>query len=406
MKIEKLAKPLQYLLGLMVLLTILSGIILRILYLTPLGQINFIHFMHAHSHLAILGWIYPALMALFLGVIIDGKKKIGRGGTTIYVVTQGINFLMFVAFAAQGYALYSIIFSSLHIILSYIFIYYFILELKKNKIHLNTTAGLFIKGSIFVLLLGSFGPWILAYWNGAGLEKNFIYDLLVHTFLHFQINGWITLALLGVILFIIEREGGEKRRRSVEFGFWLYAVALLPSIILNVDWTVASSSLLVVAVIGWVLKMSGIGLILFSMLRMEKLERSFTGWSRIFLMIGMIALLAKTAVEVGNTIPPLIPFAMYTRNIVVGYLHLGLIGFASFTIISIFLKVNWLDRNPMKLFALIISFILYEILLFGDGLLSSVLHKPIPHIHLWLLIVSIILGATALSLLIKKRNYV
>lgn len=403
MRIANLQKPWRHLIGLMVLLSIISGIILRVLYLTPLGKINFIHLMHAHSHLAILGWIYPAIMALFLAVVLHGKQ-IGKGGTFIFIVTQVINFFMFVAFAVQGYALYSILFSSLHLILSYIFIYYFIRELKRNQISLNTTAGLFIKGSIFVLLLGSLGPWILAYWNAASLDKNFIYDLLVHTFLHFQINGWITIAIIGILLYLIEKEGGAKRRRSIEIGFWLYLISLLPSIILNVDWTVASSSLLFVAIIGWTLKISGIGIILYGILKIKELNNRFTGWARHFLLIGLLALFAKTAVEVGNTIPVLIPFAMYTRNIVVGYLHLGLIGFASFTLIALFIKVKWLDTKPLRLSVLLISFILYEVLLFGDGLLSSLLQKPVPHINLWLLIVSVILGVAALSLFVKKKN--
>ena len=403
MRIAKLEKPWQLLIGLMVLLSIISGVILRILYLTPLGKVNFIHLMHAHSHLAILGWIYPAIMALFLAVVLNGKQ-IGKGGTIIFVATQVINFCMFLAFTVQGYALYSIIFSSLHLIVSYLFISYFIRKLKKNKIHLNTTAGLFIKGSIVVLLIGSLGPWILAYWNAASLEKNFIYDLLVHTFLHFQINGWITMALIGIVLFLIEQEGGTKQRSSIEIGFWLYMVSLLPSIILNVDWTTASSSLLYVALIGWVLKISGIGIILYGIIKIKELQLSFTGWARHFLLIGLLALFAKTAVEVGNTIPALIPFAMYTRNIVVGYLHLGLIGFASFTLIALFIQLKWLDTKPLRLSVFLISFILYEVLLFGDGLLSSLIHKPIPHIHLWLLIVSSILGLAALSLFMKKRN--
>ncbi|MFO1446419.1 hypothetical protein KDN24_25085 [Bacillus sp. Bva_UNVM-123] len=268
---------------------------------------------------------------------------------------------------------------------------------------MNTTAGLFIKGSIFVLLLGSLGPWILAYWNAASLDKNFVYDLLVHTFLHFQINGWITLAIIGVILFILEKEGGAKRRSLIEVGFWLYSISLLPSIILNVDWTVASSSLIFIAIIGWTLKIGGITVILYGIVKCKDLKNSFTGWARFFLLFGIFALFAKTAVEVGNTIPALIPFSMYTRNIVVGYLHLGLIGFASFTLMALFIKIKWLETKSMRLSILLISFILYEVLLFGDGLLSSLLNKPVPHIHLWLLIVSATLGVAALSLFMKAR---
>ncbi|MFO1446418.1 hypothetical protein KDN24_25080 [Bacillus sp. Bva_UNVM-123] len=100
MEIQKLRTPWQQLIWLMVLLTILSGIILRVLYLTPIGKINFIHLMHAHSHLAILGWIFPAIMALFLAIILNGKQ-ISKGATIIFVFIQIINFFMFIAFVIQ-----------------------------------------------------------------------------------------------------------------------------------------------------------------------------------------------------------------------------------------------------------------------------------------------------------------
>lgn len=405
MKISKLNKPWQYLIGLMVFLTILSGVVLRALYITPIGKLNFTHLMHAHSHLAILGWIYPAIMALILAVVLNGRP-FPKGATVIFVITQIINFFMFIAFVIQGYALFSIIFSSLHIILSYIFIYYFFREIKRNQIDLRkSTAGLFIKGSIFFLLTGSLGPWILAYWNAASLDKDFVYDLLVHTFLHFQINGWITLSIIGILLFLLEKEKALKHSRLIEFGFWLYSLSLLPSMILNVDWTEASLALLPVAVIGWAMKIAGIGMTLLGVMKSGALRRSFSGWARTFLTVGLFSLLVKTAVEVGNTIPALIPFSMNTRNIVIGYLHIGLIGFASFTLIALFIKVKWLDRTQSLAFnTVIISFVLYEALLFGDGLLSSLLKKPLPYINIWLFIVSIILSIGALSLFMKKKK--
>lgn len=393
--------------GVMVILTVLSGIILRFLYITPINGLSFTHMMHAHSHLAILGWVYLAIIALFYLLFIGANDRT-KTASFIFMLTAVITVCMFIAFIFQGYALYSIVFSSLHIIVTYAFFIYFCKLIKQtNEKLLRSTPGLFVKGSIFFLIVGSFGPWILAYWNGAVLPKNFIYDVLVHTFLHFQINGWITIAIIGILLFLIEKEGMILSDKFLRYGFWLYTISLVPSIILNVDWTQATMALLPLALIGWLMKFIGIVLIVIGIVKSMKDANIFSRWGKLFMLLALVALVGKTFFEVGNTIPVLIEFSMYSRNIVIGYLHLGLIGFASFALLAFFIKLNWIHEPRSYVYYLIISgFVLYELLLFGDGVLSEVMKKPTPNIHILLFIVTLILSAGVLLLIFNKKSHI
>src|SRR5690625_5040598 len=96
------------------LLTALSGVWMRIYILSPSSGIAYDHVLHAHSHLALLGWIFIAVFCLFLRLhwldIVARKKA-----TTILFSLFISSLLMFLAFVYQGYGLYSIIISTLHI---------------------------------------------------------------------------------------------------------------------------------------------------------------------------------------------------------------------------------------------------------------------------------------------------
>lgn len=391
--------------SLMVILTMLSGIILRLIYIMPIKGLTFTHLLHAHSHLAILGWVYLAIITLFYLLLIRQELHT-KTASLLYMLTTVVTVLMFFAFIYQGYALFSIIFSSLHVVMTYAFIGYFYRILKKsNQAFLQSTPGLYVKGSIFFLIVGSFGPWALAYWNAAALPKNFIYEILVHTFLHFQINGWITLAIIGILLYLLEKEDGIRNTVLFRKAFWLYAISLLPSIILNVDWTETSMALLPLAVIGWALKMTGIALIIYGLWKRTKLTTTFSQWAKVFISISLISLLGKTAVEVGNTIPALIDISLNTRNIVIGYLHLGLIGFASFSLLAFFLKLNWIGHvQPYSYQLFIAGFFLYEGLLFGGGLYEAIVHSVIPYVQVLLFSATIILSIGVILILLQGKR--
>src|SRR5699024_2172247 len=108
-------------------ITALSGIWMRLFYTTQSVQITeYTHILHGHSHMATLGWTFIAVFILFLAMIwqeIPNKKQAKAILWSTFIVTV----IMFFAFLYQGYALYSIILSTIHIFIEYWMIIFIII---------------------------------------------------------------------------------------------------------------------------------------------------------------------------------------------------------------------------------------------------------------------------------------
>ena len=90
----------------------LLGFTLRSKILFPLRVFDFSNILHAHSHYAFAGWITMALMALMVYEILPeemhNKKSYGIFMTGTLISAAG----MLVFFLYQGYAFFSILFST------------------------------------------------------------------------------------------------------------------------------------------------------------------------------------------------------------------------------------------------------------------------------------------------------
>ena len=107
------------------------GLILRLFPIIDLS-ITYKNFVHTHSHIALLGWGYFGLTTIIYLLFL---KK-----TTSYVFlfwfTQLSLVGMLISFPIQGYALFSILFSSLFLFASYWFSFLFFKNTKKTS-HLS-----------------------------------------------------------------------------------------------------------------------------------------------------------------------------------------------------------------------------------------------------------------------------
>lgn len=135
------------------LLIALAGLLLRF---SPLTNIPFeyTHLKHAHSHVAFQGWIYTILFLLICKFFLT-QEQIERGKYALQLkITIGIIVGIFIAFALQGYALFSILFSTCFQLMNYWFIYSIFRDLKQRfgakKLPVSVK---FIKMSLFLGIL-------------------------------------------------------------------------------------------------------------------------------------------------------------------------------------------------------------------------------------------------------------
>ena len=103
----------------------LAGVTLRYKINFPLPVVNQKYLLHAHSHFAFDGWVAIALMACMVNYlqrnnVLTNYKKYNW----ILIASCITAYAMFISFMIEGYANFSITFSSLSIFISYFFIFY------------------------------------------------------------------------------------------------------------------------------------------------------------------------------------------------------------------------------------------------------------------------------------------
>ena len=103
------------------LIAALLGLLLRYYFIDPI-DLNYRFLIHAHSHTAMLGWIYLMLFTLIVHYFIPDKKPVYN---RLFWLTEFAVIGMLLSFPFQGYALYSIIFSTLFLFASYWFTWFF-----------------------------------------------------------------------------------------------------------------------------------------------------------------------------------------------------------------------------------------------------------------------------------------
>ncbi|GEO05032.1 hypothetical protein AAE02nite_26960 [Adhaeribacter aerolatus] len=340
----------------------------------PVG-FNYKYLLHAHSHIAILGWLFSAFFVALLGAYLPEKNRNNKIYRWQFWLGQLTVVGMLCSFPVQGYGLYSIVFSTLHIFISYWFIYQFLKDSRKESLiksqHLISFK--FIKASLYFLALSTLGPWAMGPIMATGGSGSHLYYNAIYFYLHFQYNGWLSFAALGLLFWLLEKKQVPFSRADASWFFNLFFWACLPGYLLSVLWIKPPAIIYYLA--GLAAVMQVIGLLLFLRLLYRHrlaISRLFTGWSSIFFSLAIICFTLKIIMQLATAIPFMADLAYSVRNFIIGYLHLVLIGFVTFFLFAYFIQQGQfsiyrkVSRWGLGIF--IAGFFLSETLLFMQGL--------------------------------------
>ena len=172
----------------------LLGVLLRFFQIANIS-INYKYIVHSHSHIALLGWIYTGLTTLIYKLyLVD--KPIDKKYKLLFWSTQVTIIGMLVTFPFIGYAMLSIVFSTLFLIVSYWFVYLFLKHTSTEQ--KKTNSYKLIRAALWFMVLSSIGPWTLGViMNTLGSSSSW-YRNAIYFYLHFQYNGWFIIALFGI----------------------------------------------------------------------------------------------------------------------------------------------------------------------------------------------------------------
>ncbi|MES1218790.1 MAG: hypothetical protein ABUT20_25015 [Bacteroidota bacterium] len=373
------------------LLVSLIGVVLRYKIVFSLPFIDQKYLLHGHSHFAFAGWISQALMAL---LIADLSQKSGKNYFTKYRWVLYANLLtaygMLTTFPVQGYGFFSIVFSTLSVFVSYVFVVLFWKDLKQANS--KAVSHSWFKMALLCNVVSSIGPFTLAYMMATkNIHQNW-YLTSIYFFLHFQYNGWFFFACMGLLNRQFEKYNfpGNTLKRV----FQLFAVAFVPTFFFSLLWWPVTGWLYVLVVIAAVCQVAALLLLIkYIKQHIPLMKKKFTALTKYLFILCGAALTIKLCLQTGSVIPSLSKLAFGFRPIVIGYLHLVLLGVISIFIISyiLFLRLIPVNRTTITGILVFVSgIILNEALLMIQGM-ADINYTGIPLLNPLLLIAAIVL---------------
>ena len=141
-----------------------------------------------------LGWIYMIVFVLIIRFFIPKEKRQKPIYNRLFWLTEFSVIGMMIAFPIQGYALFSIVFSTMHILLSYVFCRL----VWKDSLRDKSPSQRLVLVSILFMILSTFGVWCLGPAVSTLGKQSAFYQIAIQFFLHFQFNGWFILAILSL----------------------------------------------------------------------------------------------------------------------------------------------------------------------------------------------------------------
>ena len=380
------------------------------------------HLQHSHSHFAFSGWISHTLMVLMI-VFLEKKKvllqaqddnreknienRFFKKYSSILSANLICAYGMLVFFIIQGYGLFSIIFSTSSIIVSCVFAYYFVKDLK--LISDDDLSKNWFKTALFFNVISSFGTFALAYMM---ISKNIHqneYLASIYYYLHFQYNGWFFFACMGLLFSFLQLKSSENS--FFKRTFWLFFLSCIPAYFLStLWWDLPIWIYLITVVAAFIQVYTWFRFLIIIIKTKREFLYNFPFFLRYILLFVAFALSIKFLLQLGSTIPVLSRLAFGFRPIVIAYLHLVLLAIISLFLLF-YVYANHLIHFNRQIKIGVITFsigvLLNEIILAIQGV-ASFSYTPIPYVNEMLFGAAIVLvigtGITAFYSIKKVKN--
>ncbi|MEO8761163.1 MAG: hypothetical protein ABI388_07585, partial [Bacteroidia bacterium] len=284
---------------------------------------------HAHSHFAFAGWVTQILFVLMIHFLQNKLPTIHFKQYKIIVAANLIcAYAMLISFFISGYSAFSITFSTLSIVISCFFAYFFFKDLK--KLDANNPSKPWFKAALWFNIFSSLGTFYLAY---IMMSKNFhenTYLAAIYFYLHFQYNGFFIFACMGLAINEAIRLLPAYKYHKIIFQ--LFFAAAIPAYFLSILWASIPIWLYIIIVIAAFVQVIAWFIFFWDFFRSLSDKTHLGGLVRYLYLFVCIAFSVKLLLQLGSTIPIISKMAFGFRPIIIAYLHLVLLA-----VISVFL---------------------------------------------------------------------
>lgn len=354
------------------LLAALVGVILRTFFVTFIPA-NFKYVLHTHSHIALLGWVYLGLTTLIYRIYFS-ETNTHRSYRFIFGFTQLTLLGMLTTFPFTGYALFSIIFSTLFLFASYLFTWFIFI---KTPIDIKDTLSYkFIRAALWYMVFSSIGPWVLGIIMNTLGNTSIWYKMAIYFYLHFQYNGWFIMALCGIFLSFLERNHIElPKNKGIQF-FRLLNISIILSFFLSALWLDPHWIFYVLGALGAVFQILAFVIFWKSIKPIwKKAAHIFSPIPTLLLKITTLTLVVKLLLQLLTAHPYFAQLAFSQKDLVIGYLHWVFLGTVSLALFAFLAAKNLLKISKLAIAVYLAGFFFSEALIFYKGI-STWLELP------------------------------
>ena len=380
----------------------LLGVLLRLFQIVNIS-INYKFIVHSHSHIALLGWIYTGLTTLIYKLyLVD--KPIEKKYKLLFWSTQVTIIGMLVTFPFIGYAMLSIVFSTLFLIVSYWFVYLFLKHTSTEQ--KKTNSYKLIRAALWFMVFSSIGPWTLGViMNTLGSTSSW-YRNAIYFYLHFQYNGWFILALFGILFFVFEKYSIHIPKKIFNIFFRLFALGIILTFALSVLWMKPHPVLYILAGIGGLFQIIAFGVLFQKILQnKEVLKTSLSTIEGILFKTAAILIILKLIFQILGAFPIIAEIISSNIDFVIGYIHWIFLGVISISIFAFFnhFKLMVISKNNYNIY--LIGFILTESLIIYKGSIIWLDYPLFNNYYTFLTVASVLFFMAILILFLKQfRN--
>jgi hypothetical protein len=342
------------------------GLLMRFSYLFSLKSINYIYLLHAHSHVAMLGWVYLMIYVLVVHFFIPKDKSKKSIYNQLFWITEISVIGMMVSFPIQGYALFSIVFSTWHILLSYVFCWLVWRDCSNGRI----CDKRLLQSAILFMIFSTFGVWCLGPTiNMLGKQSSF-YQIAIQFFLHFQFNGWFLFAVLALFL---KQFKSKIVVREFKIFSTLLIICTLFTVAFPISWYVKSSILSVINTVGVLFQLFSF-IYFYRMLKpqINHFKMNLDATAKLAYSLALWSLILKTGIQLILIIPDLAEVLHQIRNWVIGFIHLTALGIITGFLLGILIQNKFLPNQSywfkIGIKSFFLGYVMTEMLLFLQGI--------------------------------------
>ncbi|KUJ60097.1 hypothetical protein AR687_19555 [Flavobacteriaceae bacterium CRH] len=341
------------------------GLLIRFVYLFPIDWVNYSFLLHAHSHVAMLGWVYLMIYVLVVHFFIPKEKNRKPIYNQLFWLTEFTVIGMMISFPMQGYGLFSIVFSTMHILLSYVFCRLVWKDCIKDK---TTQKTLFLTAILF-MVFSTLGVWCLGpAINTLGKQSAF-YQIAIQFFLHFQFNGWFIFAVLALFLHQFKNKINLQYFRIF---LMLSVIATFLTVAFPISWYLENSILNYINTFGVVLQL--IAFIYFYKMikpRINQFKEKIDSTTKMVYSLAFCSLFFKIGIQLVVIFPDLAAISHTIRNLVIGFIHLTTLGVITGFLFGVLIQHKLLSSQSrllrLGIKGFIFGYIATEFLLFIQG---------------------------------------